>query len=472
MCLWYGRLGHVTENLQKCFRSLCHVFRYFDSVCAWYLLSFFENLYTSFSAYNQSLYNCESSMICLSPYCYFCTGYMCNWNLHPSLSCHVCHSTESCAQDLTSVDRFKRVCKFAHRSTDEACFSVIDDKNEIHRGCYAEEPSLCDSFSSKCLKCKDSNYCNKAEVVKSALVCFSCSADDSHCPIERSTSSVTSKCLDHFRGQRESCYDILDRVTKKVERGCSLDIPRDRLLRLSSLITYCDSHFCNAQGHEVRRCISCTGTHLNSSCHSLGPDALLTVTECNSNLGRMEAGNCYTMFWNRTKIMRGCQVNLTKTENAFCRGSLNEFCHVCGENTCNKVKLWYESCFVCNQNCTIRTGSETSVEFRGVVTVARTCQNVSTDERNGCFLRVVGEGHWKQGCVADMPAEAYKMCLADDKSCHICTGGSCNYKVKTPLSGLKTLDEMIQMNNGGGRSRGGEGIVMMIIIILFAHFGG
>lgn len=45
----------------------------------------------------------------------------------------------------------------------------------------------------------------------------------------------------------------------------------------------------------------------------------------------------------------------------------------------------------------------------------KTCEKVSTSERNGCFLRVLGkhEREWKQGCVADMREEEYRACLRD-----------------------------------------------------------
>lgn len=372
----------------------------------------------------------------------------------------MCNSTESCAQDLSSVDEFKRVCKSTkNRPELEACFSVVDDQNAIHRGCYSEEQEICDRFSSKCLKCRDSNYCNREPVVKSSLVCYSCSAADSQCAIERSTLSMTSKCLDHFEGQSESCYDIFDQSTSQVERGCSLDVPRERLKRSSSVINYCDSHFCNAEGHAVRRCLSCTGETLNSSCHSLdATEVPQMVSECSSVLGQQEASACYTLFWNRTSVWRGCQVSLTRVHETFCRENFNQFCFFCTEDTCNRIKLWYERCYVCHQNCTRREGGG----WQSVVTMSRTCENVSTDERSGCFLRVIREGEWKQGCVADMSGEEYRTCLGDEKNCQICTGGdSCNHQLKEMPGLLGVLEE-----NARGIGEGGGGRLKWGFIVL------
>lgn len=359
---------------------------------------------------------------------------MCNWHLKPAFSCHVCNSTESCSKDLTNVDQYKKICRPLRKSSSELCFSVIDENNQIHRGCYNEKPQLCDTFSSKCVKCRG-NYCNTQPVIKSALVCFSCSHDDKQCAIERSTKSVTTKCLDHFQGQAESCFDILSKRTNLTERGCTLDLPSSRLQSPKLAVTsYCDSHFCNSEGHAVRKCLTCTGHDLNSKCHELGSDAARMVTQCNTVPGQMEASSCYTLFWNRTTIQRGCQVNLGKQEALFCNANLNQFCHICSNDTCNTVKLWYESCLICHQNCTRRVQIGSSVSYEGVGLTPKTCEKVSTSERNGCFLRVLGkhEREWKQGCVADMREDEYGACLRDLEkgSCVICSGSRCNNKLK------------------------------------------
>lgn len=363
---------------------------------------------------------------------------MCNWNLKPALSCHVCNSTDSCAQNLSQVDEFKEVCKISTGPQQDACYSVIDNENRIFRGCYSDNKTLCDTFSSKCLKCSD-QYCNHHEAVKSSLVCFACSLSDPQCGIERSTRSLTTKCLDRFDGQIESCYEVLNRETNLVERGCSLDIPEMKF-DSKAIFTYCDSHFCNSAGHSVRKCISCTGTNLSSPCHNLGSEAADMLEQCDCVPGQTEASTCYTLFLNRTTIMRGCQVNMTKELEEYCKGHLNEFCHLCSQDSCNKIKLWYESCYVCHQNCTRRNRESAIVEYLPVVMNTKTCENVSTGERNGCFLRVIDEGVWKQGCVADMKVEEYKNCLAEEKACQICTGGKCNNKRKERSKFLNAIE--------------------------------
>lgn len=420
-----------------------------------------------FSAFGQSLYNCESSILCLTPFCYFCTGHLCNYDMKPSLSCHVCNSTESCSQDLSKIDEFKRVCTRNKKTNVDSCYSVIDDKNQIHRGCYSEEQSICDQYSSKCIKCNDNNYCNHQEVIKSALVCFSCAMEDRQCPIERSTMSMTTKCLDHFSGQLESCYNTFEKATKQVQRGCSLDMDKSQVLRTpTTVFSYCDSHFCNSEGFAVRKCLSCTGQNVNSTCHSLDADAAVKmVTECHSVPGLVEASSCYTLFWNRTTILRGCLNDMTKGEDVFCKQNANKFCFSCTEDTCNKMKLWYESCFICHQNCTEKVvGGETAGEYRSVVIEPKTCENVSTGERNGCFLQVLDGkegGQWKQGCIADMTAEEYKMCLADEKKCQTCTGGKCNYKLKKSGKG-----RIVQMGESGGGSGGRDLFIGTFMILM------
>lgn len=94
----------------------------------------------------------------------------------------------------------------------------------------------------------------------------------------------------------------------------------------------------------------------------------------------------------------------------------------------------------------------------------KTCENVSTGERNGCFLQVldgVVEGQWKQGCVADMTAEEYKLCLADEKKCQMCTGGKCNDKLK--LMGRSKIMTKIGESGVGRREKD----LFIGIVILF-----
>lgn len=391
---------------------------------------------------------------------------MCNWNLKPSLSCHVCNSTASCGQELTNVDEFKRICAQSKRREADQCYAVVDDQNQIHRGCYAEEQSMCDKFPAKCIKCRHENYCNSQPAMESGLVCYVCPPRDSQCAIERSTMSVTMKCLDHFPGQLESCYDIRDKLTGEVERGCSLDLPRDRGRRINAIVSYCDSHFCNSEGHAVRRCLSCIGTSVNSTCHSLGSAAAVQmVADCRSVLGQMEASSCYTLFWNRTTILRGCQVTLIGEHAKYCTDNLNKFCYLCSNNTCNDLKLWYEKCYVCNYNCTERMRNGTTDTFHPVVTNAKPCENVSTGERNGCYLWRVGKGDWRQGCVADMPLEKYKDCLADGDNCLICTGGSCNNKAKEQPKLIAAIDEARRAVNGEREKEALLEFLYLIIII-------
>lgn len=409
---------------------------------------------------------------------------MCNYNLQPTLSCHKCNSSEACGQELTNVDEYKHVCRLERGSGSPACYSVIDEHNQIHRGCYAETPTICDRFSAKCLRCTE-NYCNRQQMIKSALVCFSCTPEDRQCAIERSTRSVTTKCLDHFEGQAESCYDLVDRQTIQVERGCALDMAKVKRRSPSALFSYCDTHFCNSQGHAMRKCLSCSGDTLNSSCHSLGSEAAQMVTQCRTVSGQMEASTCYTVFWNRTAIRRGCQVNLTQEENLFCRanGMGTRLCHLCTEDTCNRKKLWYESCFVCRHNCTQQVGvvrgggnetmvggNETMVgvgTFEAVVSVSRTCESVSTEDRNGCFLEVVDgvEGKWRQGCVADMKVDEYKTCLADEINCQICTGSSCNNRLKEEPKLVKAVEEVGDASSRVRGIRSGWWIEMVVVMV-------
>lgn len=356
---------------------------------------------------------------------------MCNWNLTPVLSCHICNSTEDCRQNLNNVDEFKGLCPRS-KHTDQ-CYSVIDEKNEIHRGCYSEDnKGLCDRFPSKCLKCANQNYCNYKPVIKSALVCFKCSDQDLHkspsnCAIERSTMSKTGKCLDRFEGQMESCFEIQDEeVASRVERGCTLDIPKEKL-RKNVRLSYCDSHFCNSNGYALRRCLSCEGTDADSVCHRMGADAVQLMDDCETVPGQMEASQCFTLYLNKTTIFRGCHVQMPEKLVDFCKKHLDKFCFVCATDACNKMKLWQEKCFNCMQNCTKMNGTAEEPRVR----MATSCGSISTDDRNGCFItRIDEEQQVRQGCVADMTSEEYKTCLGDTENCEICTGGSCNYELK------------------------------------------
>lgn len=423
-----------------------------------------KHTFSNVPAFGLKLYNCESSILCLTPFCYFCTGHMCNWDLKPSLSCHICNSTDNCRQNLINLEEFKGVCPRSKHA--DQCFSVIDEKNEIHRGCYSEDrEGLCDRFPSKCIKCANQNYCNDKPVVKSTLVCFKCSNEDD-CAIERSTMSKTAKCLDRFEGQTESCYEIQDaEVASRVERGCTLDNPQEKL-RKNAQFSYCDSHFCNSKGYALRRCLSCEGTELDSVCHRMGADAVQLMDDCETVPGQMEASQCFTLYLNDTTIFRGCHIQMKDRFVDVCKKHLDKFCFICHTDACNKMKLWQEKCFNCMQNCTRMNG--TVVEPR--VKTATRCRNISTDDKNGCFITRIDEKQdYRQGCVADMMTEEYKTCLVDKENCEICTGGSCNYELKNKsrknpklfLGGL--LEEDIE---NGAEWANGLAIGMKFLVVL------
>lgn len=206
---------------------------------------------------------------------------------------------------------------------------------------------------------------------------------------------------------------------------------------------------------------------INSTCYSMGVDGVKLVNECRNVPGQIEASSCYTLFWNRTTILRGCQVNLNKEHERFCQDNLNKFCYICSNDTCNNMKLWYEKCYVCNYNCTERL-KKTRDQYRAVVMNPKTCDNVSTEERNGCYLQVLAKGEWKQGCVSDMAMDHYKSCLGDKQNCVICTGGSCNNKWKSKAKLLGPLEEVKVIRQSDANREEGwlTGVFLFVVIFM------
>ncbi|ALC38916.1 maker445 [Drosophila busckii] len=263
-----------------------------------------------------------------------------------------------------------------------SCFTSIDDKGVVSRGCVAENASCA---APSCISCTTDN-CN------APLVCKSC--DGLGCTLV--TAATNNKICD--AGQE--CYNQLQ-PDGTITRGCGPKCATDSC-------SSCTTDNCNAGIYPANRllCYQCTA---RESCNVPGNATMLKPCA----LFKEQDQQCYMAGNSYQNMTRGCSTDAA----ALCpQGSSDSSCCFCSDqNGCNynQYSSYLGRCIKCSgENCIDKQ----------LATAGADCARYNyTVNEVSCYTQLEANGTVTRGCSNERQTSC-----AETANCKSCTGSNCN----------------------------------------------
>ncbi|XP_050079841.1 proprotein convertase subtilisin/kexin type 5-like [Anopheles maculipalpis] len=364
------------EKIDKCFT------RIFDGILTRSCLSLLEDTEQQ-KCLNP---NDRSCIVCEEPGC----------NRNHWAKCHQCDQSISndCVSEQPESDA--EFCK--SYSTDEKCFTKIDQNKQLARGCLSDvgtEEELCGDAAT-CVTCAGDS-CNK--LPETSFVyrkCQQCTSADVKCLLGTIESQPCPV-------QDDLCYTTVNSVNL-LERGClsmlSVEMQASCKNETDPSCIVCSEDGCN----ELRwpKCYRCQSSPSDESCdRQLVPDL---VKFCSSY---HESTLCYAAVQDGF-VTRDCTIEQVN----ICDG--NNRCVACSEEGCNDLPKHeldvVHTCYHCR--------SDVDDCDNLIADHVQECR----DRTDRCFTRVDTDLNLHRGCVSDIePGDC-----DNSERCLICSDNDCN----------------------------------------------
>lgn len=281
--------------------------------------------------------------------CSICEGQLCNGNVFPAdrLRCLQCDSATAGDECSLSNGKFLKTCNTYNK--DDQCFTFVDDKVLLHRGCVSDNNAGCKG--DNCVKCWGDNCNNLGLAVPNTLKCVKCdSSKDAGCESGEVTVAPATCTGTHNLNERETCF--VHRVTSAdnkitVKRGCYFELPvTDKIACDSSASCHkCGVDGCNKIDDFSEslgfKCYVCDSSS-NKDCEKENvPGSTPQVCAITPNSFN-EGPGCFVQRRDKDSVIRDCKTSVTSHGTKLDTCSVNteekgKDCIVCDGDSCNKM---------------------------------------------------------------------------------------------------------------------------------------
>lgn len=350
--------------------------------------------------------HCKAS----SSKCKSCMGDVCN-KKQRFQACVACNAkTYGCEDGAKSLPQI--ICP----QYDSSCYSVVDKRGDVHRGCVGDSiiPDISACDGRDCQLCNDKNRCNQEKGFRS--VCYECdSKSDPRCTDKPEKHKSCNLTLN-----KNGCFHKIEEKDGKsrVRRGCVNSLPAAEWNTCEAgtgTCRTCKRNNCNDQ-KAFATCINCSSTQ-DPNCVWL-PN-LSNRTKCKSYDDK-----CFTFLDSQT-VRRGCLNEQGTKFSRECVGNPAK-CLQCDPNKsdgyiCNAKEIRLDTCFACDSQKDSRCRDKPHQLNQ------ENCNKINGGAWKGCYLSIVDD-HYKRGCVSNLRDSMLKECETNSDKCKTCMSKNCNLK--------------------------------------------